>query len=253
MIRLGQIVPVDPEGRTHPSAHCVNRPAEYGKNYGKTSHDKPGTLQPAGAREGQHRSAVHGMTLLIGGLALFFIAHLLPTVPTLRAGLVERLGAGPYRGLFSLASICGFVLLVMGYGQMRGLGRGNPELWIPAPWAKHVVMLLMIPAMVLLVAAYVPSRIRTAVGHPMLTAIMIWASAHLLANGDLASVLLFGSFLGYAIIDRISVAARAAPGPLGNATGGIRQDIVAVTIGLALYAVMLLWGHSLLIGVPLLP
>ena len=193
------------------------------------------------------------MALLIGGLALFFIVHLVPTLPWLRAGLIERLGAGPYRGLFSLASIAGLVAIVLGYGQMQGLGRGNPELWTPPVWIKHVVLLLMIPAMILLVAAYVPSRIRSAVRHPMLTALMIWAFGHLLANGDLASLLLFGSFLAFAGIDRISVISRPSPGPLGNARGGSLQDTIVIAAGLALYALMLFWGHARLIGVPLLP
>jgi uncharacterized membrane protein len=103
------------------------------------------------------------------------------------------------------------------------------------------------------VAAYVPSRIRTAVGHPMLTALMIWAFAHLLANGDLASVLLFGSFLGFAVYDRISVIGRLSPGPLGNAKGGALHDIVVIAVGLALYALLLFWGHAKLTGVALLP
>lgn len=193
------------------------------------------------------------MALLIGGLALFFVVHLVPMLPSLRAGLMRQLGAGPYRGLFSLASIAGLVLIVMGYGQVQGLVRGNPELWTSPLWIRHLVLLMMIPALVLLVAAYVPSRIRTAVGHPMLTAIMIWAFAHLLANGDLASLLLFGSFLAFAVVDRVSVAARGATGPLGNASGGVMQDVLAVMGGLALYALILLWGHRLLTGVPLLP
>jgi len=193
------------------------------------------------------------MGLLIGGLVLFMAAHLVPTLPALRAGLVARLGGGAYRALFSLASIAGLVLIVMGYGQMRGLARGNPELWTPPPWIKHIVLLLMIPALILLVAAYVPSRIRTAVGHPMLVALMIWAFAHLLANGDLASLLLFGSFLAYAVVDRISAGRRAALGPLGRAQGGVVQDLVAVAGGLALYVVVLFWGHAWITGVPLLP
>jgi uncharacterized membrane protein len=193
------------------------------------------------------------MTLLIGGLALFIVVHLVPTQPSLRAGLVGALGPGLYRGLFSLASIAGLVLIVWGYGQMQGLARGNPQLWVPPAWIKHVVFLLMIPAMILLVAAYVPSRIRSAVGHPFLTALMIWAFAHLLANGDLASVLLFGSFLGFAVYDRISVISRPSPGPLGNREGGARQDILAIAVGLAVYALLLFWAHAKLTGVPLLP
>jgi uncharacterized membrane protein len=193
------------------------------------------------------------MTYLIGGLGLFFLVHLVPTLPTLRGGIVAKLGPGIYRGLFSLVSLAGLVLIVLGYGQMQGLARGNPQLWIPPVWIKHVVLLLMVPAMILLVAAYVPSRIRTAVRHPLLTALMIWAFGHLLANGDLASLLLFGSFLAFAVYDRISVTSRPSPGPLGNAKGGSLHDIFVMAAGLGLYAFMLFWGHAKLIGVPLLP
>jgi uncharacterized membrane protein len=193
------------------------------------------------------------MALLIGGLALFIVVHLVPTRPSLRAGLVGTLRPGIYRGLFSLVSIAGLVLIVLAYGHMQGLGRGNPQLWVPPAWIKHVVFLLMIPAMILLVAAYVPSRIRSAVGHPFLTAIMIWAFAHLLANGDLASVLMFGLLLGFAVYDRISVISRPSPGPLGNARGRAFYDILAIAGGLGLYALLLFWGHAKLTGVPLLP
>jgi uncharacterized membrane protein len=193
------------------------------------------------------------MALLIGGLALFFLVHLLPSLAAVRGPLVAKLGFGIYRGLFSVVSAAGLVLIVLGYGEMQGLARANPQLWIPPPWIKHVVLLLMIPAMILLVAAYVPSRIRTAVRHPMLTALMIWAFAHLLANGDLASILLFGSFLAYAVFDRISVMTRASPGPLGDAKGGTLQDVLAIVGGLALYALLLFWGHARLTGVALLP
>ena len=194
------------------------------------------------------------MALLIGGLALFIVAHLVPTWPALRAGLVGGLGSGLYRGLFSLLSIAGLGLVVLGYGHMQGLGRGNPQLYDPPVCIKHLVFLLMIPAMILLVAAYVPSRIRSAVGHPMLTALMIWAFAHLLANGDLASALLFGSLLGYAVYARISVASRpTAPSPLGNAKARPMGDIVVITAGLALYLLLLFWGHARLTGVALLP
>ena len=192
------------------------------------------------------------MTLLIGGLLLFIGAHLVPSQPALRTALIGRVGEGPYKGLFSLISAIGIVLLVVGYGQMQGLARGNPQLWVPPVWTKHLVFLLMIPAMILLAATYVPSRIRSAVGHPMLTALMLWAFGHLLANGDLASVLLFGSFLAYAVYDRISVRHRPSPGPLGRAQGGNVGDAIAIGLGLILYAFMLVWGHAKLIGVPLL-
>ncbi len=193
------------------------------------------------------------MTMLVGGLVLFLLVHLLPTLPAARTALVGRLGRGAYSGAFSLVSLVGLVLIVMGYGQMQGLGRGNPELWTLPVWIRHLVLLLMIPAIILLVAAYVPSRIRTAVGHPMLAAVMIWAFAHLLANGDLASVLLFGSFLAFAVYDRISVGRRAALGPLGNARGSALQDTLVIAAGLGAYMIILFWAHAKFIGVPLLP
>jgi len=192
------------------------------------------------------------MWMLIGGLVLFFAAHLIPTLPELRTRLIGMTGSRPYSGLFALASLVALVLVVWGYGHMQGLGRGNPQLWVPPPWTRHVTMLLMVPALILLVAAYVPSRIRTAVRHPMLTAVMLWAFGHLLANGDLASVLLFGSFLAYAVYDMGSATQRAALGPLGTAQGGAVQDVAAIAGGLALYALLLFWGHQKLTGVPLL-
>jgi uncharacterized membrane protein len=193
------------------------------------------------------------MWMLVGGLALFFAAHLIPSRPQLRARLVGRVGSGPYSGLFALVSLAALVLIVMGYGQMQGLGRENPQLWVPPSWTRHLTMLLMVPAMALLVAAYVPSRIRTALRHPMLIAVMLWAIAHLLANGDLASVLLFGSFLAYGAYDMISANRRTALGPLGSARGSAAGDAAAIAAGLALYALLLVWGHQKLTGVPLLP
>jgi uncharacterized membrane protein len=193
------------------------------------------------------------MWLLLVGLGLFFVAHLVPTRPDLRARLVARFGAGRYSGLFSVVSLVALAMIVWGYGRMQGLARGNPQVWDPPAWSKHVTMLLMVPALILLVAAYVPSRIRNATGHPMLIAIMLWALGHLLANGDLASLLLFGSFLAYAVYDRISVGQRHALGPLGEAKGGLPGDVTAIAGGLVLYALLLFWGHQKLTGVPLLP
>jgi uncharacterized membrane protein len=191
--------------------------------------------------------------MLIVGLALFFGVHLVPSVPELRARLLTIAGARPYSGLFALVSALGLVLIVLGYGSMQGLGRGNPQLWVPPAWTKHLTMLLMLPALILLVAAYIPSRLRTAVRHPMLAAVALWAFSHLLVNADLASVLLFGSFLVYAGYDVISANRRAAVGPLGKAQGGIVQDMVAIAVGLALYVLLLVWGHRVITGIPLLP
>ena len=193
------------------------------------------------------------MLLLVVGLVLFFAIHLVPTAPDLRAGLIQRFGASAYKALFGVISLAGFVLIVMGYHKMQLNPGKNVVLWESPLWLNHVTWLLMLPAMIALVAAYVPSRIRSALKHPMLVAIKLWALSHLIVNGDLASLVLFGSFLAYAVYDRISVKRRGALGPLGAKTGGIAGDLTVVVAGVALYAFMLHMGHGWLIGVPLLP
>ncbi len=190
------------------------------------------------------------MLTMVVGLLLFFGIHLAPTQPELRNGLVERFGEGAYKGFFAVVSLLGLVLIVMGYGKLQVMPGKNPDLWYPPLWLRHVSLALMLPAMILLVAAYVPSRIRDVVKHPMLAAIKIWAFAHLLSNGDLASVVLFGSFLAWAVFDRISVKRRAALGPLGARTGGpILNDVLVIGAGIALYMLLLYGGHKLAFGV----
>lgn len=195
------------------------------------------------------------MMLLIVGLALFLGVHLLPTIPDVRDGLRERLGAGAYKAVFSVLSLAGFAIIVLGYYKVQHVYPGkNPVLWDPPVWTRHIALLLMLPAMIFLVASQVPSRIRTAVKHPTLLAVKLWALAHLLANGDLASLLLFGSFLAYAIYDRISVKKRGARGPLGEKQpSSAMNDVIVVIVGLALYAALLFGGHTWLIGVAPLP
>jgi uncharacterized membrane protein len=191
------------------------------------------------------------MMPLIVGLIIFLGAHLLPTVPDVRAALRDRLGEGTYKAAFSILSLIGFVVIIFGYHKMQlHLGGKNPILWDPPVWTRHIALLLMLPAMILLVASNVPSRIRTAAKHPMLLAIKLWALAHLLANGDLASMVLFGSFLAYAIYDRISVKKRGALGPLGDKQPSSPvNDVIVVGVGVALYAALLLGLHQWLIGV----
>lgn len=193
------------------------------------------------------------MLLLAIGLLLFFAVHLVPARPEIRGSLAARLGEGPYKIAFSVLSAIGIALIVLGWSKLALHPGKNPILWDPPLWTRHVAVALMLPAFILLVAAYVPSRIRTAVKHPMLTAIKIWAFAHLLANGDLASLVLFGGFLAFAVFDRISVKRRGALGPLGARQGGIGGDAAALISGTALYLVFLLWGHEWLIGVAPLP
>jgi uncharacterized membrane protein len=193
------------------------------------------------------------MLLLLAGLLLFILLHLVPTQPELRGSLVARLGEGPYKGLFSLLSLAALVLIVLGYHKLQLTPGKNPQLFNPPVWSRHLAFALMLPAFILLVAAYAPSRIRRFVQHPMLTAVKTWAAAHLLANGDLASVILFGSFLAYAVYDRISAGRRKATGPFGDRPTHLVGDVIAVGVGTALWAFMLGWGHAWIIGVPLLP
>lgn len=189
------------------------------------------------------------MLPLILGLLLFFAVHLVPTSPSLRNGLVERFGAGAYRVGFAVLSLAGFALIVLGYHKLQLMPGKNPVLWDPPSWTRHIAFLLMLPAMILFVAAFVPSRVRTAVKHPMLAAIKAWALAHLLVNGDLGSMVLFGAFLAFAVYDRISIKHRTVTVP--PSPTGFTNDVLVLLGGLALFAVMLFWGHGALIGVPL--
>jgi uncharacterized membrane protein len=188
------------------------------------------------------------MLYLILGLVIFLGVHSVEIVsPTLRSRAVARLGEKPYKGAYSLLSIMGFVLLVWGYG----VARQDPILvYAPPVWMRHLTLLLMLPVFPLLLAAYLPGRIKAAVKHPMLAAVKAWALAHLLANGMLADVLLFGGFLLWAVADRISVKRRAVVRPVPGPPPGKYNDLIAVVGGLALYVLFVFWLHTWLIGVP---
>jgi len=189
------------------------------------------------------------MLVMVIGLVVFFAVHLVPTNPELRNGLLARFGLTGYKAVFSILALIGLVLIILGFHKLQLHPGKNPQLWMPPLWTRHIALALMLPAMIALVAAYVPSRIRTMLKHPLLVAIKIWALAHLLANGDLGALLLFGSFLAYAVYDRISVKRRHALGPLGDKTGPWFNDFIVLVVGMGLYLVLLLWAHQFLIGV----
>lgn len=194
------------------------------------------------------------MMVLIVGLILFLGVHLIPTSPELRDGLKERIGDTPYKIIFSLLSLVGLVVIVLGFHKLQLHPGKNPILWDPPVWTRHIAVALMLPAMIFLVASLIPSRIRTAVRHPMLIAIKTWAFAHLIANGDLGALLLFGSFLAFAVYDRISVKRRGAQGPLGSAQPSSPiNDVAVVLLGVGLFAALLFGGHQWLIGVAPIP
>jgi uncharacterized membrane protein len=189
------------------------------------------------------------MKLLILGLVLFLGIHSVSIVaPAARDRWAAAMGANAWRGLYSLISIAGFVLLIYGYGVAR---QSPVLLYTPPLWLRHVAFALMLPAFPLLFATYFPGRIKVAVKHPMLIAVKTWALAHLLVNGMLADVLLFGGFLAWAVADRISLKRRVAR-PVSTAPMSPWNDLIAVIGGLALYAVTVLWLHRVVTGVPLM-
>jgi len=190
------------------------------------------------------------MLALVLGLVIFLGVHSVSIVaPAWRDSMASRLGAARWKGLYSVASIAGFVLLVWGYG----LARQEPViLYQPPAWLRHVTAILMLPVFPLLLATYFPGRIKAAVKHPMLTATKAWALAHLLANGALADVLLFGGFLAWAVLDRISAGKRAHRAvPAAPATK--YNDVIAVVGGLAIYWLFVSGAHVSLFKVVPMP
>ena len=186
------------------------------------------------------------MLILVAGILLFLGAHVFTTLRTARDGLIARLGAGPYQGLHSLVSLVGFGLIIYGFGQYRA--GGLIPVWTPPVWARHVTLPLMWLAFVSLGAmGPTPGLIRGLLRHPMLVAIKIWALAHLLVNGDAGGMVLFGSFLAFAVYDRISVKRRGDPGAPRHPGLGV-GDAIALGVGTLAYVGMVI-GHRWIIGV----
>ena len=189
-----------------------------------------------------------GLLVMILGLVLFLGVHTLTTRRELRAGLIASTGEGGYKIGYALVSLAGLALIVWGFGHYRATGW--IDVWYPPRALKHLTVALMLPAVILVVAAYIRGRIYTAVKHPMLAGIKLWAAAHLLANGDLGSIILFGSFLGWAVYDRISLKHRADAGAPPIPVGGSTNDLIAVAVGIVAYLALAFAFHPVVIGVP---
>lgn len=186
------------------------------------------------------------MERLILGLAVFFGVHSISLLALpWRNRVAERLGTRTWQGIYSIAAIAGLYLLVSGYGAARA---SDTVLYVTPPWLRYVAALLMLPAFSLALASVVPGRIRTAAQHPLLLATMLWAAAHLLTNGNVADLLLFGIFLVWAVAVRISLAHRPAR-PIRVLPGSPANDVIVVVGGLALYAIFMFWLHARLFGV----
>ena len=185
------------------------------------------------------------MTLLILGLVLFLGIHSVSIVaPAWRDAMAAR-NELAWKGGYALVAIAGFVLLVYGYGLAR---QAPTVLYTPPAGLRHLALLLLLPGFPLVFAAYLPGRIKAATKHPMLVATKLWAVAHLLANGNLADVLLFGGFLAWAVADRISLKRRPAR-PVPGAPPSAANDAIAVVAGLAVYGLFVWRAHAWLIGV----
>lgn len=189
------------------------------------------------------------MVTFLFGLFLFLGIHSVRIFrPNVRNAFVARLGAMPWKGLYSLVAIAGFVLIVQGWPEARA---NAVVLWQPPAWTRHLVMLLMLPVFPMLLAAYLPGKIQSTLKHPMLVATKLWALSHLLTNGQSHEVVLFGAFLAWAVLCRISIKNRPSAVPPAP-SGWTAKDGIAIVVGLGLYGWFVTQGHGLLIGMPLI-
>ncbi len=188
------------------------------------------------------------MTMLLLGLVVFLGAHSVRIVAEpWRQRRIAQMGPGAWKGLYSLVSLVGLSLVVWGYGLARAV---PVELWSPPVWTRHLSSLLTLAAFVLVAAAYVPrNRIRAAVGHPMLAGVKLWALAHLLSNGRLADVVLFGAFLAWALFDFRAARARDRARGVVPVVGSVSGDLATLVLGVGAALVFALWLHAPLIGV----
>ncbi|WP_424981658.1 NnrU family protein [Maritalea sp. S77] len=187
------------------------------------------------------------MLWLILGLILFLGVHSARMlVPDFREKFIAKRGEMTWKGLYAVESLIGFALIVWGYGQARM----DPVIIYETPYFfRHIAHGLMLIAFIALAATYVPAgKIKAALKHPMILSVKIWAFAHLLVNGDLASIILFLSFLGWAVWNRINLKRRGAPNPVA---GPVTNDVIAIVVGGVAFALLAFWGHGALIGVPL--
>jgi uncharacterized membrane protein len=185
---------------------------------------------------------------MILGLVLFFGAHTLTTQRDVRGRLIASMGEGPYKIAYSLVSLAGLALIVWGFAHYRATEW--IQVWTPPTVLKHLNMALMLPAVILVVAAYIRGRIYTTLKHPMLAGVKLWAFGHLLANGDLGGIILFGSFLAWGVYDRISLKHRTDPGAPPIPVGGLTNDLIAVAVGVVAYLALAFAFHPVVIGVP---
>jgi uncharacterized membrane protein len=187
------------------------------------------------------------MLILVLGLIVFFAAHTFVVFRGARAVAIERLGLTAYRALFALVSLVGLALIAYGFGTYRA--HDWIQVWSPPAFMQHITAGLMLFAVVLFAAAFIPSHIKAKAKHPMLAGVKTWALAHLLSNGDLGSILLFGSFMAWGVFARIAAKRR---GDVGTtvAPSGWTNDAIVVALGIVIYLALGYAFHPIIIGVP---
>jgi len=189
-----------------------------------------------------------GLLVMIAGLAMLLGMHVFTTQRDARARMIASMGEGTYKIVYSLVSIVGLALIIWGFSWYRATGW--IDVWHPPVATKHIAVALMLPAVIMVVASYIRGRIYTTLKHPMLAGVKLWAAAHLLANGDLGSIILFGSFLAWAVFARISLKRRGDAGAPPIPVGGMTNDLIAVAVGVIAYIALAFAFHPAVIGVP---
>ncbi len=189
-----------------------------------------------------------GLAVLVIGLVVFIGSHVFVTRRKARATLIARIGEMPYKALFAIVALASLVLIAWGFAHYRV--EGYIQVWVPPTWMRHVTVALVWPAIIFATAAYIPGDIKRTLKHPLLVGTKLWAFAHLLSNGDLGGIILFGSILAWAVYDRITLKRRDDPGAPPIPIGGRRNDIIAIVVGTILYLALGLVFHPLFIGIP---
>jgi uncharacterized membrane protein len=191
-----------------------------------------------------------GLLVMILGLVLFLGAHVFTTMREARSRAIASMGEGGYKIVYAVVSAVGLALIVWGFAHYRATEW--VAIWTPPKALKHLNVLLMLPATILVAASYLRGRIYVTLKHPMLAGVKLWAVGHLLANGDLGGIILFGSFLAWAVYDRISLKRRTDPGAPPIPVGGIGNDLIAVAVGVVAYLALAFAFHPVVIGVPVM-
>jgi uncharacterized membrane protein len=187
-----------------------------------------------------------GLLIMVLGLVLFLGPHVFVTMRTQRAGAIKSFGEWPYKGLFAVVSIVGLYLTGKGFGLYDEAG--PIDIWNPPAWTHHITEALVLPAAICVTAAYIPGNIKRVLKHPMLVGVKLWAVAHLIANGDLGGIILFGAILAWAVFDRITLKRRTDPGAPPIPVGGWPNDVAAVIVGTVLYLALGFVFHPLVVG-----